>query len=154
MSQTVLERNIEGFMFHDVDNCLKADASLLVAVALTAYTDFLGGLITGKTERGHAKENFTCFLEKMGYKESDAIRYYDLVRNGLTHEYLVKGSWQVGTGLSNRKGIEERDGHIFFDVAIYYSELKRAYFSHKKEFKPVESRLLQRNYTLSLSHTD
>ena len=101
---------IFGFIFNDIDRCIHARANYVVALSLLSYTEYIGGLITGKLGiRNESSNNFNAAMEyfecngdrkyykdfKMHYtdennKTSDAD-IYKIFRCGLVHEYFVKG---------------------------------------------------------------
>lgn len=123
-------------MFHDIDVCINQNAGFLMALALSSYTDALGGLVNGTiTKRDETRKNYLKFLSMMGYSNEECEKYYDKVRCGLTHQYLVKDRSSIGTNIGNTRGIEERNGYICFDFKLYYAELKQAYSNYKEELK-------------------
>ncbi len=101
---------IEGFIYNDIERCIKAEASHVVALALLSYTEFIGGLISGNLgKNGSATENFRralkLFPEEYGKVDSSIqLQYvdkgklrtrktgiYEVFRCGLVHEYFIKG---------------------------------------------------------------
>jgi hypothetical protein len=101
---------INGFIYNDVERCIKAEANHVVALALLSYTEFIGGLISGNLgKKGHAEENFGRALEYFPeeYRKIDSsiqLQYFDrgkpithptgiynIFRCGLVHEYFIKG---------------------------------------------------------------
>lgn len=55
---------IEQFIFEDIENCIHVRANYTVALALTSYTDFLGGLINGTLGlTNKSQEQFNKALE-------------------------------------------------------------------------------------------
>jgi hypothetical protein len=145
------ERLIENFMLPDIESCLQncvktGYGSFVLALALSAYTEALGGLVRGRLGvSGESERNYRAFLERMNYSSEESGEYYDKVRCGLVHQYLAKGQSSVGS-LGNKKGIEKREGTIHFDIFVYYDELKRAYNSSKSEIKVQFEQELTRNY--------
>ena len=101
---------IEGFIYNDIERCIKAEASHVVALALLSYTEFIGGLISGNLgKKGHTGENFGRALELFPeeYRKVDSsiqlqdfdkgepkprrTGIYEVFRCGLVHEYFIKG---------------------------------------------------------------
>jgi len=131
-----LEKFVEQFMFHDVQVCIDGNANFAGALALSVYTDALGGLINGKlAESGVSELNYTTFLERMGYSPAQAKKYYDAVRCGLAHQYFIKGEHVVGTMTPEvgSKGMREALDVICFINEAYFEEFKKAYFQYKAD---------------------
>ncbi len=101
---------IFGFIYHDIEQCIKARANYVVALALLSYTEYIGGLISGDLGlRGKGRFNFEKALEYFPkeYKEINSsikIEYideygktqiddgiYSLFRCGMVHEFFIKG---------------------------------------------------------------
>jgi hypothetical protein len=100
---------IHGFIFNDIENCIKCRANYVVALALLSYTEYLGGLISGNLGLNKSKQSFEKALQffPKKYKELDSsltVQYtdekgvlriehgiYTLLRCGMVHEYFPKG---------------------------------------------------------------
>jgi hypothetical protein len=127
---------IEDYMFGDIDRVISLDRSVsfLIALSLSTYTEVLGGLVMGKIAKGNPSYvNYKTFLMRMCYSEYECKRYYGKVRCGLVHQYVVKHNSTIGMYLGNTRGIEERNDHVYFDVKLYYDELKKAYSDYKNQ---------------------
>jgi len=101
---------IFGFMYSDLENCIRAKANFAVAALLMSYTENIGGLITGNLGLiGTSKADFSTVLEyftfvddtrhykdfKITLKEADQSKernftIYEAFRCGLIHEYFPK----------------------------------------------------------------
>lgn len=99
---------IFGFLYADVENCIKAKANFAVAALLMSYTENVGALITGNLGLSrNSKTDFKVFLEyftfqkdtnyykgfKIKFKEEgeakdSEIAIYEAFRCGLIHEYF------------------------------------------------------------------
>ncbi|MBI4185905.1 MAG: hypothetical protein HY530_00160 [Chloroflexi bacterium] len=126
--QDRFKRFIFGFIFNDIDQCIKAKANYVVALALLSYTEYLVALVSGKIGlQGDGGKSFGKALEYFPgeYKRVDdsiVIQYrdkagglvldktgkpkqergiYKLFRCGLAHEYFMKG---VGRVNNNENG--------------------------------------------------
>lgn len=109
--------------------------NLLAALGLVAYTEALGLLrVWNTTNRryGSPSECFLAFFDKMAggaYKAwwdkwagGGGKPIYDVLRNGLVHEYRPKvdsGFW-IASG--DELGLGESDGVLIFKVAPYYRD--------------------------------
>jgi len=101
---------IQGFIYNDIERCIKAKANYVVALALLSYTEFIGGLISGNLgKNGLAEKNFGRALEffpeeyrkvnssiqlqnfDKGTQITRKTGIYDVFRCGLVHEYFIKG---------------------------------------------------------------
>jgi len=131
-----LEEIVEGNLFEDLRNTNRVNANFVTALALSAYTEALGGLINGDlTDTANTKANYRTFLERMGYSQSESLRYYKMVRCGLTHAIFIKGPRSsVGkVALGEKRGIVERDGGIFFIIQNYMVEFQSAFARYKED---------------------
>lgn len=112
---------IFGFIFNDIQNCIKATADYTVALALLSYTEFLGGLINGKLGlEKWSKKNFGKALDyfpkqykslkniKIEYyvnkKRQEKMGLYEIFRYGLAHEYFIKGGRKISCVWNNPNG--------------------------------------------------
>jgi len=73
-----------------------ASARLMAAVALMAYTEFMGAVLLQKFDRDGAQDKFDAFLKYMDGPYRDLVyredfEPYDVFRCGLTHGFFVKG---------------------------------------------------------------
>lgn len=131
---------IFGFIFNDIQNCIKAKANYTVALALLSYTEYVGGLINGtlglqgKSEKQFNKaleyfewngdkkyyKNFTQQYKDIG-SQIKAGNIYTLFRCGLAHEYFIKGDSFVhnnSDGYRDDKGIFYCEGCIDSDAGV------------------------------------
>lgn len=128
---TVKER-----MFHDIDACIDKQVDFVVALALSSYTEVLGGIVNGTlTNIPDNKTNYLSFLSRMKYSPEECEKYYYLVRCGLVHQYFVKNKSQIGNDIGNKRGIEVHDGYIYFDTRKYYNELREAFDEYLTQLK-------------------
>jgi len=123
------KKYIFGFIFNDIENCMKAKANYTVALALLSYTEFLGGLINGTLGlQGRSGEQFNKALEffeykgdkdyyrnfKIKFKDVDFVEkegdIYTLFRCGLAHEYFIKGDSLVH---NNPDGYRDSNGKFY-----------------------------------------
>jgi len=138
--EAYLKKNIEQFIFEDIKNCIHAKANYTIALALTSYTDFLGGLINGTLGlQGKSKEQFNKALEYFewngdaNYYKDFRITYRDvdfttksgdifsLFRCGLAHEYFIKGDSFVHNnpdGYRDENGVSYSEGCVPGEAGI------------------------------------
>lgn len=129
-----------GFIYHDIDAAIDGKANFLVALALTTYTEFLGGLINGnfgidaqgKMIPGQCGKNFETFFGCLGTPYQNLVNelnVYGVIRSGLVHQYFVKREGTIWMGLPPEIdcGIKvNSDGKIHFYVQKYFADLKEA----------------------------
>ena len=154
------DKFIFGFIFNDIENCIKAKANYTVALALLSYTEFLGGLINGTLGlQGKSREQFNKALEffewngdknyyknfKARFRDLDFIQkeadIYLLFRCGLAHEYFVKADSLVHNnpwGYTDGHGKYFSDGCIDSDVGVQIikeEKMKRLRFHNNAYFR-------------------
>jgi hypothetical protein len=55
---------VEIWIYNDIANCIRAKANFAVALALMSYTEFLGGLYSGKLGlKNESRSNFNNGME-------------------------------------------------------------------------------------------
>lgn len=140
------KKYIFGYIFNDIENCIKAKANYTVALALLSYTEFLGALINGNLgEPGNSHKNFNKALEyfewnentdyykdfKITFKDINGKEkdgdIYTLFRCGLAHEYFIKGDSFVHNnpnGFRDAAGIFYGEGCIDSDAGVQVIEEK------------------------------
>lgn len=110
--------------------------NLMCALALVCYTEFLGSFVTGK-KRGYGQtaRNFEAMFRRMRppvYRNflDKHLDIADILRNGLVHEYAIKGSsvvWMTSDFPNPRgviEGSEPNEWHFIVDA--YATDLFRA----------------------------
>lgn len=133
------------WMRRDVDGTVKTEKNLLAALALSVYTEVLGGYLEGTHEPGHSQVNYERGLAYLGscydplIKNGDAYRR---VRCGLVHTYFIKGpsgvyvdQVQANCGLSRAS-----DGRITFAVKKYQEDFFRAVERYRDELSQGKNR--------------
>ncbi len=155
---------IFGYIFNDIENCIKAKANYTVALALLSYTDFLGGLINGTLGlQRESKIQFNKAIEyfewngnksyyknyKLQFKDVDFVQkegdIYTLFRCGLAHEYFIKGDSFVHNnpnGYTDNAGKYYKDGCIDKDVGVQsvnIRKVKRLRFHNNAYFRDFKN---------------
>ena len=136
-----LNKMIE-FISNDLRHCIGVDANWIVALALSAYTEAFGHFLPGMQNA----KNFQCYNEFidnwMNYghlvdpKKPHLL--YDDIRNGLTHEYLLKTDAEVNmdTGVC---GIEifnkNKKRFIRFNIITYYNDFMQAVKKYQRTIR-------------------
>lgn len=151
---------IFGFIFSDIERCIQARANYIVALALLSYTEYIGGLITGKLGlKDQSGPNFREALKyfewngdknyyknfKVNYKEDEKQKekeadIYKIFRCGLVHEYFVKGDSFVHNEPSylpdEDKGIEwvkvNGQKRLRFHCNAYFRDFRKAVMKYYK----------------------
>ncbi len=123
---------IFGFMYNDIENCIKAKANFAVATLLMAYSEKIGALISGNLGKsGSSKSDFNLFLEylefngnknhykdfKIEYREESikpikTIHIYEAFRCGFIHEYFPKLPCEVINNPNNINDFSKDDTGI------------------------------------------
>lgn len=110
--------------------------NLLAALGLVAYTEALGRLRVWNTpprgRYGSASECFLAFFNRMaggaykawwdGWSGNRGKSVYDVLRNGLVHEYSPKVDAEFWIGGGPGPGLASRDGVLIFRVAPYFRD--------------------------------
>lgn len=126
---------IDGFIFNDLDNCVRAGANYLVALGEMCYIDFLGKLMTG--EEG-SKRNFRTFMMAYLPLYSEPAFFEDMCvefRSGLVHAYFPENVDVVAVmkPLPRPPSIWRESGKWKIVVADFLDELKKAADALKKD---------------------
>jgi len=125
----LFDEHIFGVMRTELDWALRGGAANLAALGLVAYTEFLGGILTGDLGRRDASgSNFRAFLPYLGADYVALARrgvdIYERVRSGLAHEYFIKGESTIWPQASAPCGIiSSVNGHTYFIVSVYRDHL-------------------------------
>jgi hypothetical protein len=127
------KERIFGFMYNDLDQAINsARVYFLVALGLSAYTEFMGSLVTGHLKDSRwSKKNYRAFLPYLGphYVNLDKqIDLYKRVRCGLVHEYFVKGPSMISRKSTDKniRGIiyTPIHDHITLYIKSYFQDFK------------------------------
>jgi len=168
---------IYGFIYHDIDSCIKVGANYIVALSLLSYTEFIGGLITGNLGlEGNSKKNFNETLKyfpkayekaadiklqyTIGTKIEQEKGLYEIFRCGLAHEYFIKGKnitivWNNPNGFTARHiGFKKRYGKLIFYNNEYYRDFKNAIQEFYKELIVKEDALKINNFSVALNRLE
>lgn len=108
MFDLYFQNQIRTFMYAGIEETMKRKESFhLCALALSVYTEVLGGLVTGRLKvRGSERTNYEAFLPYLGdeYVKLDRemklhnMQLYSLVRSKLVHEFSPKPSYAIWHG--------------------------------------------------------
>lgn len=86
-------------MVASIESSLSNFSILLPALGLATYTEIMGGFVTGNLRKKNSSSaNFRAFLPYLGdeYVKLDSeINLYDIIRNGIVHEYFPKGDFAI-----------------------------------------------------------
>lgn len=132
---------VEGFMFNDVQACIDGKANFAGALALSVYSEILGGLRIGRMDEDADK--YKAFLKEMGYDDNEAGHAYGQVRCGLVHQYFLKQESTIHMREQSERGLVFGQQRIDFYVTKYFEEFKKAYFKYKRELLSDKDDLLE-----------
>jgi len=142
-----LEKVVEKWMIKDINACIEGKANYTAALALSVYTEVLGGLITGNLENSSSEKdgfkNYKTFLTRMGYSEKKVGKIYGLVRCGFVHQYFIKKESTVYMN-DGTKGIDIKNDRIDFYVEKYFQEFQDAYYKYKNDLLAGKEDLLEK----------
>ncbi|MGI0073952.1 MAG: hypothetical protein ACREA3_09085 [Nitrosotalea sp.] len=112
----------------------------LSALALSAYTEVMGGLVTGNLKKkGYSRKNYEAFLPYLGDKyvdlnnqlKSRKTSLHEMVRNKLVHEFSPRPSYGIFISESEQEkiGIEVNFDQnqipiLIIGVREYYRDFK------------------------------
>lgn len=139
-----LEKYVEEFMFNDIIACIRGNANYAAALALSVYTEVLGGLIRGTLEKHEDVDNLKFFLGRMGYSPDEVGKIYGLIRCGLVHQYFIKEESTVYMWKPNPKGIVVSGDRIDFYVVKYFLEFQDTYYAYKNQILAGDKNLLEK----------
>ena len=119
---------IDGFIFNDLNKCVRTGANYLVALGEMCYIDFLGKLMTG--EEG-SKRNFKTFVVTYLPTYAEATFLEDLYiefRSGLVHSYFPENVDVIAVmkPLPSPPSIWRESGKWKIVVADFLDEFKKA----------------------------
>ena len=122
-----------------IEVTLTKETSHPCALLLSAYTEVMGGLVTGNLKNNkEMRKNYVAFLEYLGEDYVKLHEKYDLyanVRNKLVHEFSPRPSYiiWISEKLSDKPGLEITDGHLNFHLKEYYRDFKNGIRKYRNE---------------------
>ncbi len=153
---------IFGFIYNDINKCIKATANYIVTLALLSYTEYLGALIGGHI--GLPKKGGLSFTKALSYfpeqcrdiNSSLGIEYkdekgkvktangiYKIFRCGVVHEYFIKGPL---TKIINNPGGYVDNNRIGIEIEVlpngdplYQISSKRLIFRTNEYFRDFKA---------------
>ena len=154
------------WMYAGIETTMKKESLHTCALALSTYTEIMGGLVTGNLkEKNQSHNNYDAFLPYLGqkYVELDELvktkykeelqNLYNAVRSKLIHEFSLResyGMWLSEKSDQNRIGLELITNkteislaiHINFHIREYYRDFKNGvikYYTELKNYKVNQS---------------
>lgn len=146
-----------SWMFAGIEATMtKKESFHTCALALSTYTEIMGGLVTGNLkESGESRKNYEAFLRYLGQKYVDLdnmikTQYpdrlknlYSAVRSKLVHEFLLRESHflvsyenphddKIGIELITNKTKLNETIQINFLIPEYYRDFKKGIENYKK----------------------
>ena len=142
------------FMYSGIEATMESKDSLYTcALALSTYTEVMGGLVTGnlREEYGHSQKNYEAFLSYLGEKyvklnnelKEQKLTLHKIIRNKLVHEFALRESHIIMNSeipTDEKIGIEVRffDNkiiHLNFLVKEYYRDFKNGVAKYRDDLK-------------------
>jgi len=137
-----LTQNVEGLLFGDLHSLQVATLPLgkqygavgyPLIISTFAGIELLGGLLSpNRFDKNKGREYFTDFWNGWLYK-TDLLRanagetLYQLIRHGLAHAYVTKGSFTIIKGSQQRHLTQSCTGEIFLDAIQLATDLMDTY---------------------------
>ena len=158
MLATLLEVDVEGYLFHDLDEMLRDDLHIAypLLMATCAGIELIGKLVAQDTHPNRGSEK--CFLDYWanylyaGDKNKGYLGelIYNLVRHGLAHTFLVKPYIAVARHDIQDMHLcwgetENGDRRLFIDAAQLADDFKDSYRSHFHERATATTGTVNRN---------
>ncbi len=130
-------------MFFGIESTMaKKESFYTCALALSTYTEVMGGLVTGKLkEEKNSRKNYHAFLHYLGQKyvelndtlTKQKLSLHKIVRSKLVHEFALRHSHFIINAeepLPDRIGIEigffeDKIVHVNIWIKEYYRDFKK-----------------------------
>lgn len=138
-------------MYAGIEATMKKDSLLLCALALSTYTEVMGGLVTGNLkEERHSRKNYEAFLPYLGKKYFDLnnqlkkqnTTLYKIVRSKLVHEFSPRPSYMILISESEQEKIgievifyENQIVNLIINVREYYRDFKNGVTKYHNKLK-------------------
>lgn len=98
---------IFGFIYHDIDQCIRAQANYVVALALLSYTEYLGALVSGHIGLGNKGRQ--SFRKALSYFPEE----YKQVNDSIVIQYVDKDGKPVLEKKGKKKGKPKQEKEIY-----------------------------------------
>lgn len=127
------EQNVEGFLFHDLDQLYKTDASYPTVLACFAGIELMGALIYPEPfNRDDGRLYFNDYWTRFLYPDIANTKQicqdvYKFVRHGLAHAYVLKGPFGIGQTVAEQHLTHGTDGVVRLDARRFVDDLKKSY---------------------------
>jgi len=138
-----------NWMLSDLEKSIKlAKANYLVALGLFCYSEIIGRrILKFKNKKDKNSDSFNTFVrDYMGYKKlinKYGNKIYDWFRNGLCHEYYIKGQvsgvYVVYNKKTSKQGIiiSKDKTKKFLVIKPYLRDFKSGIVKFLKEIKKI-----------------
>ena len=139
------DQYVRSFIYHDIQAGIDGNANYMVALALVAYTEFMGGMLLGRfVKRSHrdtiARDKFNkfiqtyfppCYITAEAQLKVSGRDLYDTVSNGLAHNYFIKlgeANFTIYLKTPLHCGItyDPINAHLSFNVTDYFRDFQSA----------------------------
>ena len=138
-------------MYKGIEVTMENKLHHLCALALSTYTEVMGGLVTGNLKKkGWSRENYEAFLPYLGAKYVDLnselkgkkTSLHQIVRSKLVHEFSPRSSYAIliSESIQEKIGIEVNFGYnqtlyLTINVREYYYDFKNGVTKYHDDLK-------------------
>ena len=139
-------------MYAGIEATLQRNTSYICALALSVYTEILGGLVTGNLKKeNNSKGNYIAFLEYLGepYVElHKQVNLYKRIRSGLVHEFAPKKQYIIWLSetVQDRPGLDCPGNVVNFHLREYYRDFRNGVEKYYRKLKDGQHADLIHNF--------
>lgn len=141
--EAFLKHNIEDYLIHDLREMQRIEITYPLLMTTFAGIELLGALFSKSkfdTNRGH--EYFRFYWNEYLYpglphKEAIGNQLYQLLRHGIAHAFLLKGSIFVGRSEPSDHLTKNADGILYVDAVRIADDFIASYNANVKPIVAV-----------------
>jgi len=143
-------------MFIGIEATMKKETLFLCALALSTYTEIMGGLVTGFLKiEGHSRESYEAFLpylgeryvklnEKLSFQKDEDGKpnnLYRIVRSKFVHEFQPRPSYGIWISEkpSDGIGLDMINDNLNIHLTNYYRDFRAGVNKYYEKLKNWEN---------------